>query len=160
MRRLLLALVLCTALVGIGVAPAAADGRVAAEGDFTVGITGAPDTRPLPGGRCLARIPVTLAFTGTLVGTAPGTIRIAFAAPCEQALADRPGTYADVFTFRGRFTGTVAGEETRARLFYSGVTQPGGQVRGVMALYGGSHGLLSVDATAGGGGSYSGAVRP
>ena len=160
MRRLLLALVVCAALIGVGVAPASAATTVSADGGFTVAVTGAPATQPLPGGRCLATVPVTLTFEGTLAGAAPGTIRIVFEAPCDQAFAFPPGTFADVFTFTGTFTGTVAGQPTRATLVYSGVTRPGGQVRGLIALYGDSHGLLRVAATAGAGGTYTGAVTP
>ncbi|MDP5185125.1 hypothetical protein QOZ88_21035 [Blastococcus sp. BMG 814] len=159
MRRLLLALVLCAALVGVGVAPAAASARVPADGAFTVAITGAPDLQPLPGDRCLATVPVTLAFEGTLEGTAPGTIRIAVDAPCDQAFAVPPGTFADVFLFSGTFTGTVAGEPADARLVYTGITRPGGEVRGLMLLSGDARGLLRVEATAGAGGTYSGSVQ-
>jgi hypothetical protein len=158
MRKLLLALVLCAAMVGVGAAPAVAATRTAAAGDFTATITGAPALQPLPGGRCLVTAPVTLGFDGTLEGAAPGTIRIVFDASCDQALAFPPGTFADAFVFTGTFTGTVAGEQTRATLVYTGVTRPGGQVRGVMALSGGAHGLLTVDAVAGAGGTYAGVV--
>ncbi len=160
MRRLLLALALCSALVGFAVAPATAATRVPAAGGFTVAITGAPALQPVTGGRCLATIPVTLTFEGTLDGTAPGTLRVTVDAPCDVAFAVPPGTYADVFTFTGTFTGTVAGNETSAKLVYSGATRPGGEVRGVIALHGGSRGLLTVEATAGAGGTYSGDVTP
>ncbi|SOE03511.1 hypothetical protein [Blastococcus haudaquaticus] len=160
MRRLLLALVGCAALVGVGVAPASAATRVSADGAFTVVVTGAPATQPLPGSRCLATAPVLLTFEGTLSGAAPGTIRIVFDAPCDQAFASPPGTFADVFVVTGTFTGTVAGQRTSATLVYSGVTRPGGQVRGLIALHGDSHGLLRVEARAGAGGTYSGAVTP
>jgi hypothetical protein len=156
MRRLLLALVLCAALVGIGVAPAAADNRIRAVGEFGVTIAGAPVLQPLPGDRCLITLPVALTFTGTLVGTAPGTIRVAVDGPCAQALP--PGTFADVFAFTGKFSGTVAGTWTTATLVYTGVTRPGGETRGMMALHGGANGLLTVVARAGGGGSYSGTI--
>ena len=159
MRRLLLALVLCAALVGVGAAPASADSRVHADGAFTVAITGPPDLQPLPGGRCLATIPVTLAFDGTLDGAATGAIRVAVAAPCDLAFAVPPGTYADLFLFAGTFTGAVAGEQTSATLVYSGRSRPGGDVRGLIALHGDANGLLRVRATAGAGGTYSGAVR-
>src|SRR3954466_14203938 len=56
MRRLLLALVLCAAMVGVGAAPASAASLVHADGGFTVAITAPPDLQPLPGGRCLATI--------------------------------------------------------------------------------------------------------
>jgi hypothetical protein len=160
MRRLLLALVLCAALVGVGIAPAAAETRIRAAGDFTVAITPTPTLQPLPGGRCLITLPVTLVFDGTLEGDASGTIRIALNAPCDQFFAVPPGTFADVFAFTGTFSGEVAGRWTTAKLIYTGVTRPGGQVRGLMALQGGSHGLFTVEATAGGGGTYSGAVKP
>ncbi|MGY1722701.1 hypothetical protein [Blastococcus sp. SYSU DS0533] len=159
MRRLLLSLVLCAALIGVGAAPAAAGTLVFADGGFTVAITGAPDLRPMPGDRCLATVPVTLTLDGTLEGTAPGTIRIAVDAPCDQAFAVPPGTFADVFLFSGTFTGTVAGEPAEARLVYTGITRPGGEVRGLMALSGDADGLLRVEATAGAGGTYSGSVR-
>ncbi|MCF6745875.1 hypothetical protein E9529_16645 [Blastococcus sp. KM273128] len=159
MRRSLLALVLCAALIGVGAAPAAASTRVPADGAFAVAITGAPDLRPLPGERCLATVPVTLTFEGTLDGAAPGTIRIAVDAPCDQAFTVPPGTFADVFLFSGDFTGTVAGEPVEARLLYTGVTRVGGEVRGLMGLSGDADGLLRVEATAGAGGTYSGSVR-
>ncbi|TYP90803.1 hypothetical protein [Blastococcus xanthinilyticus] len=159
MRRLLLAVLLCAGLVGVGATPAAASARVAADGTFTVAVTGAPALQPLPGGRCLATLPVTLGFAGTLEGTAPGTIRVAVDAACDVAFAVPPGTYADAFLFTGTFTGTVAGEEAGARLVYSGVTRAGGQVRGLMALHGDAHGLLRVEASAGAGGTYRGSVR-
>ena len=159
MRRLLLAVVLSVVLVGAGAAPAAASPRVAAAGTFTVAVTGPPALQPLPGGGCLATLPVTLGFEGTLTGAAPGTIRVAVGEPCGVAFAAPPGTFADVFLFTGTFSGTVAGEETTARLVYSGLTRSGGQVRGLMALFGNAHGLLRVEAMAGAGGSYSGVVK-
>lgn len=158
MRRLLLALVLCAALVGIGVAPASAAGQVAAHGKFAVEITGDPALQPLASDRCLLTLPVTLTFRGTLKGMAPGTLQAAVDASCGDVLTVPPGTFADVFVFTGTFTGKVAGERTSAGLVYSGVTRPGGDVRGLIALDGGATGLLTVDAEAGTGGSYSGAV--
>jgi hypothetical protein len=158
MRRLLLALVLCAALIGVGAAPAAADTRIRASGTFGVEVTPTPTFQPLPGDRCLITLPVTLTFAGTLVGTAPGTIRIALDAPCDQFFANQPGTFADVFAFTGTFSGKVAGKRTTATLVYTGVTRPGGEVRGLMALHGGVNGLLTVVARAAAGGSYSGTV--
>lgn len=159
MRRLLLVLALAVTLVGVGIAPAAASTRVPADGEFAVAITGPPDLRPLPGDRCLATVPVTLTFEGTLDGDAPGTIRIAVDASCDQAFAVQPGTFADVFLFTGTFTGTVAGEPAETRLVYTGVTRVGGEVRGLIGLAGDADGLLRVEATAGTGGTYSGSVR-
>ncbi|NEK57056.1 hypothetical protein GCU56_04110 [Geodermatophilus sabuli] len=160
MRTSLLALVLCAALVGIGASPAAAATRVPASGDFTVAVTGPPVVRPLPGDRCLGTAPVQLSFAagGTLTGQAPGTIRIAVDAPCTVAFTAPPGTYGDVFAFTGTFTGTVDGAPTSATLVYTGVTRPGGSVGGLMALSGDTHGLLGGTATAGVGGTYSGAL--
>jgi hypothetical protein len=160
MRRSLVALGVSAALVGVGAPPAAAATPLRASGSFTVSVTGAPSLRPLPGDHCSLTAPLRLSFVpgGTLVGDGSGTIRVAIDAPCAAAATDPPGTHADAFAFSGAFTGTVAGKPASATLVYTGATQPGGAVRGVIALTGTRSGFLAVRAAAGAGGTYSGSV--
>lgn len=105
---------------------------------------------------CQLRVDVTLQLTGTIDGTASGTTTAVIKAPCDQALATPPGTFADVFQFSGTFRGTVLGKNTTARTHYAGVTQAGGEVKAVLTLEGAVPAAVLVEAQAGGTGTYCG----
>lgn len=152
--------------VTVGVAgPAAAQphGAQPGSGDFVVGsdVTfGMPvDVR---GNKCLLTVSGTLHFTGSLEGAATGTTEAVVFAPCEEALAVPPGSYFDVFSFTGDFTGTVAGEPATGTLTYAGVTRAGGDIDASVRLSGGDGWarLRTTDAVVLQGGSYSGKVKP
>ena len=77
-------------------------------------------------------------------------------ASCEEVVANAPGTFADVFSSSGAFTGTVDGRPVSADLVYAGHTAVGGSIDAIMRFTGDLTGVLHVDATLGVGGSYRG----
>lgn len=133
-------------------------GVAAAHGDFAVlPDFGSLQFTALPGGRCELRLDVTLAFSGSVTGSAVGTTTATVHAPCDQALQNPPGVFADRFTFEGEFDGDVAGAPAAGELTYGGVTHAGGAIDARMALDADTvRAALRADATAGVGGSYTG----
>ena len=110
--------------------------QVRAAGSFTASVDFA-SLVPTPIGkrRCQFQVEGTLTFVGTLTGAANGVTTALIQAPCEDALSNPPGTFADVFRFEGSFTGTAAGVSvTDAELRYAGVTRPGGLIDATIKL--------------------------
>jgi hypothetical protein len=112
--------------------------------------------KDMPHNTCLLTISGVLTFTGSLVGSAPGTTNALEQAPCTDVAANPPGTYFDVFQFRGRFAGTVDGRPVSGTITYTGVTNVGGHIDAVIVLWGSGIGPLRADAIVAQGGSYSG----
>lgn len=110
------------------------------------------------GNRCVLTVSGTLTFSGTLQGTATATTTAFEDASCEEVMANPPGTFADVFSSSGAFTGTVAGRPVSAALVYAGRTAVGGSIEAIMRFRGDLTGVLHVDATLGVGGSYGGVL--
>jgi hypothetical protein len=132
---------------------------LAASGEFTAALD--PTTVRLQpvGSLCLLTINGTLAFTGTIQGTASGTTAALETAPCAEVAANPPGTFADVFRFAGTFTGTVGGQPAEAEISYAGHTAVGGSIDAVMVFSDGFRALLRVRATVAVGGTYRGVVQ-
>ncbi|MFT3876332.1 MAG: hypothetical protein QM708_07925 [Propioniciclava sp.] len=132
-----------------------------AQGTIAVELDGSTLTATPVGSRaCRLRVDATLRLTGTLAGSAPGITTAIIDAPCDQALATPPGTFADVFQFTGTFTGTVHGRTAIAHTSYAGVTRAGGQVTAGLALHGGASAAALVKAKAAGVGTYQGHALP
>jgi len=112
--------------------------------------------RDIPPASCLLTVNGVLTFTGSLVGAAAGTTQALEAAPCSAVAANPPGTFFDVFQFRGRYVGTVNGRHIDTALTYSGVTHVGGHIDAIIALRDGGVGLLRASATVAVGGTYTG----
>jgi hypothetical protein len=109
----------------------------------------------MPHNTCLLTISGVLTFSGSLVGSAPGTTNALEQAPCTDVAANPPGTYFDVFQFRGRFAGTVNGRPVGGTMTYTGVTNVGGHIDAVIVLWGSGIGPLRADAIVAQGGRYS-----
>lgn len=142
---------------------AAAGGGAAprAQGTIAVELDGSTLTAtPVGSKACRFRVDATLRLTGALDGSASGTTTAIIDAPCAQALATPPGTFADVFQFTGTFTGTVHGRTATAHTTYAGVTRSGGQVVAGLALRGGASAAALVQAQAAGSGTYQGHASP
>jgi hypothetical protein len=149
------------AAVGTGVARPSAV-RLQASGSFTASVDFA-SLIPTPVGKrsCRFEVEGKLEFSGSLVGTADGVTTALIHAPCVEALSKPPGTFADVFRFRGLFTGTVAGVlVVDADLSYAGVTRAGGSIDANIKLRAVSAQarLRTTNAVLGKGGSYHGVV--
>jgi hypothetical protein len=110
------------------------------------------------GNRCLLTVSGTLTFAGTLLGTATATTTALEDASCDEVAASPPGTFADIFTSTGAFSGTVDGRPVSADLVYAGRTAVGGSIEAIMRFTGDLTGVLHVDATLGVGGSYRGVL--
>jgi hypothetical protein len=110
------------------------------------------------GDRCVLTVNGTLTFSGTLQGTAAATTTAFEDASCEEVMANAPGTFADVFSSIGAFSGTVDGRPVSADLVYAGRTAVGGSIEAIMRFTGDLTGVLHVDATLGVGGSYRGVL--
>lgn len=127
------------------------------QGTIAVELDGSTLTAGPVGHRaCRLHVNATLRLTGTIDGTASGSTTAIIKAPCDQALATPPGTFADVFQFSGTFQGTVRGKNTTARTRYAGVTRAGGAVLAVLTLRGTTSATVFVEAQAGGTGTYHG----
>ena len=102
--------VFVTVLVVAGIAaPAAARTHVAASGDFVVAVDFTTvAVNDASHDRCVLTVNGTLTFAGTLVGGATGTTTALIFAPCRDVAVTPPGTYLDLFQFKGTFTSTVA----------------------------------------------------
>jgi hypothetical protein len=85
-----------------------------------------------------------------------GTTNALIAAPCASVSTTPPGTFADVFAFRGTFAGHIGDEPASATLTYAGVTRPGGAIRAGITMRNGATALVEVDAAVGVGGTYAG----
>lgn len=156
MRRFIVVAVVLLAVVG-GPPPGTAAARARAAGSFTATLDLATLTLVDVGPQgCLLSVDGVLTFTGTIDGAAPGTTNALVAAPCASVATTPPGTFADVFAFRGTFAGNVGGEPASATLTYAGVTRPGGAIRAAMTMRGGAIAVLDVHATVGVGGTYVG----
>lgn len=145
-------LVLAGALPAYGAAAAApVAGAFTANVDFST-----VQLKDVPPGGCLLTVDGVLTFTGSLVGAAAGTTNALEAAPCSAVAVNPPGTFFDVFQFRGQFVGTVNERDVDATLTYSGVTHVGGHIDAVIALRGSGVGLLRASATVAARGTYIG----
>ena len=109
----------------------------------------------MPHNTCLLTISGVLTFSGSLVGSAPGTTNALEQAPGTDVAANPPGTYFDVFQFRGRFAGTINGRPVGGTMTYTGVTNVGGHIDAVIVLWGSGIGALRADASVAHGGNYS-----
>jgi len=151
-------LVLC-AVIGLA-SPVAADQRVVASGLFLATVDfGSVAVHDAPGGNCLLTVDGVLDFTGALAGTASGTTTALVFGPCSEVAVSPPGTFADVFTFAGRYAGTAAGRPASGPLSYSGVTRVGGAISALITLQGPRSALLRANATVAVGGTYRGFVH-
>lgn len=127
-----------------------------AAGKFAVTLAASPTTKDLPGKRCELSADAKLTLWGTVDGVAKGTVTATVLATCAEALAN-PGKFRDVFGFDGRFNGKLGGVPTTGSVRYTGVTAPGGDVRGNIRLDSGTvRASLRAAGTAGVGGSYTG----
>jgi hypothetical protein len=131
---------------------------VRASGTFAAVLDPRTITLEPVGTRCLLTVSGTLIFSGTLQGTAPATTSAFEDASCEEVLANPPGTFADVFSSTGTFSGTVDGQPVSADLVYAGRTAAGGSIKAVMRFTGDLTGVLHVQASVGVGGTYRGVV--
>lgn len=161
MRRILLVLTAALGLV-IPAAPALASPDTSARGGFDAIVDFSTlSLRDGPGGTCVLTVRSRLVFTGTLRGTAAGRTTALEFGPCDQVAVTPPGTYVDVFRFRGAFTGTVNGAPVTGPLSYAGVTEVGGHIDALITLRGGPIRVIAkADAVVAQGGSYAGSVLP
>jgi hypothetical protein len=132
-----------------------AAGAFTAEVDFSSLVT-----RDVRGNKCEFTVNGTLNFIGTLEGATPGRTRAVIFAPCSAAITSPPGTFFDVFTFRGRFTGTVHGAPVSGDLTYVGITREGGGIDAKIILVGDrAKAVLRADAEVAVGGTYRGHAK-
>ena len=132
-----------------------AAGAFTAEVDFSSLVA-----RDVRGNKCEFTVNGTLNFTGTLEGSAPGTTRAVIFAPCSAATTSPPGTFFDVFAFRGTFTGTVHGAPVSGDLTYAGITRAGGAIDAKIILAGDrAKAVLRADAVVALGGTYRGHAK-
>ncbi len=136
-------------------------GAVPAEGAFIAEVDfGSLTATPTRGNKCTFVVNGALTFDGTLEGIADGVTTAIIFAPCDDALANPPGTFFDVFRFVGDFDGTVAGEPTTGPLTYGGITRVGGHIDALIRLRGdAATAVLRADATVAVGGDYAGVAR-
>jgi hypothetical protein len=164
--------VVCLAPAALVAAPQAADaagtspaapahhtiGVIRASGSFVVGLDlSSIGLQPL-GDRCVLTVSGTLTFSGTLQGSAPASTTALEDASCQQVAANPPGTFADVFSSTGTFSGTIDGRPVTADMVYAGHTAAGGSITAIMRFTGDLTGVLHVGATLGVGGTYSGVL--
>lgn len=141
---------------GVAHAPSAAPARSAptvaaapARGTFAIALDDPTGVlvEPVQGGKCELTGASTLTFSGALAGSAHGTSSVLIFAPCSEATVNPPGTYFDLFSFEGTFSGTVHGAAATGTLSYSGVTRPGGDIdNALMKLRDGAWATLHADA--------------
>ena len=155
-RGLLVVVVMMVGFAG----PAGAMAQLRVQGTFVAGVDFTSLTlRDGPAGGCVLTVGGEIVFSGSepaVVGSAVGTTTALIAASCAEVATSPPGTDADVFSFRGRFDGSVNGMRTSGPLVYAGVTQPGGRITAVITLRGNVSAVLRADARVAVGGSYSG----
>ena len=156
MRAIRAAVMSVLLVIGLA-APAQAAPSQRVAGTFTANVDFTTvQLKDARGGNCLLTVNGTLSFSGSLVGDSVGTTTASEAAPCSAVAVSPPGTYSDVFQFRGNFVGTVSRRPIDNSLTYTGVTHAGGHIDAVIALRGGGIGPMRADATVAVGGSYSG----
>jgi hypothetical protein len=158
MRRLALLALTAVLTAAIAAAPASASVRVPVTGQYTATIDFTTVSLTPVGRNCQLSVAGTLTFTGSLAGSATGSTDALVLAPCGDVAVSPPGTFADLFRSDLAFTGTADGAPVSADITYSGRTQVGGHVSGLMILGGDLRGVLQVDATVAVGGSYEGFV--
>jgi hypothetical protein len=141
------------------IAKAGDDNRILAEGAFTAMIDPFSFTFTPVHNKCLLEVEGVLIFTGTIEGEAPGTTRALVFATCDDAAANPPGTFIDVFRSELEFDGTMNGIATIAEITYQGITKVGGNIKGRMIVFNGLKGMLKVDALVAVGGSYKGFIK-
>lgn len=141
--------------------PLAVASKASVSGAFTVTLTGAPSATSV-GNTCRLDAPIQMNFTGGLIGPAQGEISILAPAPCAEVVINPPGTFRDTFRAEVVLDGDVAGQTGTVQISYQGNTKPGGAVRGILRIHGGTgeladvRGVLKVEAQAGVGGTYTG----
>ena len=153
LRAAVISVFLCIALAVPawgGAASPSISGRFTATVDLT-----SVQLQDKPYGSCLLTVNGVLEFYGSLKGEAAGTTNALEAAPCSDVAANPPGTYFDVFQFRGHFDGTVNGRPLSVPLTYTGITRVGGHIDAVIVLRGSGIGPLKADAVVAVGGTYS-----
>lgn len=162
MRAFTSALLLALALAVLPAGTASAAPATRATGEFSAAVDfDTLSATPAAGGRhCQLVVQGVLTFDGTLDGIAEGTTTAYVLAPCEEVLVVPPGAYRDVFSFKGSFSGTVAGTPATGKLTYSGITHPGGDIGATIHLRGSSRAVLRADATVAVGGTYVGVAKP
>jgi hypothetical protein len=158
-RRLLAVLAIVLVVAGVN-ASALARTRLAASGDFVAVVDfTSVELRDAPHDSCVLTVNGALQFAGTLVGEATGTTTALIFAPCADVAITPPGTYFDLFQFKGTLRGTIANRPAiTAELTYGGITRVGGAITAVITLRGDTFGVLRADAIVAQGGSYSGFV--
>ncbi|MEZ4725921.1 MAG: hypothetical protein R3E79_02180 [Caldilineaceae bacterium] len=107
------------------------------------------------GANCLLTVQGQLIFSGRLTGLAIGTTRALVFADCSAALANPPGTFADVFKSKLLYTGTIDSVSvTNAAMIYQGRTAVGGVITGQMRVASSRRNILYVEGEVAQGGSY------
>jgi hypothetical protein len=66
-----------------------------------------------------------------------------------------PGTFFDVFAFRGQYVGTVNGRRLSTAIGYAGITRVGGHIDALITLRGSGVGPLLASAIVARGGDYT-----
>ncbi len=139
-------------------APVAAH-RVSTSGRFDALVDFATLTLTPKGDKCLLQVSGQFVFSGTIQGTASGQTTALVFASCTDVATNPPGTFADVFTSKGEFEGTVDGKPAKADLLYIGRVQPGGEIAARLVFSRGVWGVLeTVNARVAVGGEYRGSV--
>ena len=140
-------------------ASANAASRVAATGHYDAIVDFSTLTLTPRGRNCVLEVAGQLVFSGTIVGTATGRTTALVFATCDAVASSPPGTFADRFSARTRFTGTVNGAPVTANLSYVGRVQPGGAITARLVFSKGVSGTLEVEnARVAVGGDYRGSV--
>ena len=161
----IVASVICTLLTGlvllIGPNAAADDHGMPAVGVFTADVDFSTLAfTPIGTRKCLLTVKGALDITGALDGVAGGTTRAMVFGPCAKVAAAPPGTFADAFRWKLRFSGTLNGVPAQADMTYQGVTNVGGDIQAYFLLSNGLDGSLKVNAVVAQGGKYEGSIEP
>jgi len=147
-----------TVALSAGVTVAQGDAKIPAVGEFAAIVDFETLALTPVGANCLLEVSGRLEFSGTLVGSAPGTTRALVFAGCPDVASNPPGAFRDVFMSQLEFVGTVDGVPIIADLTYQGNTEVGGDIVALMRLSSGVSGHLEVDARVAEGGTYGGFV--
>jgi hypothetical protein len=110
------------------------------------------------GNHCIVQIPGDMILSGTLGGTASGSVIARIFAPCTELTLESIDDFRGLFRFEGDFVGTVDGEPAQADLVYQGRAEVGGRIDAKIRLSGGLQGVLDVEGEAFEGGTYEGFV--
>lgn len=157
--------VICMLFTGlvliIGPTAAADDRGMPAMGAFTAEVDFSTLAfTPVGTRKCLLTVKGALDITGALDGVAVGTTRTIVFGHCPEVAATPPGTFADAFRSKLRFSGTLNGVPAKADMTYQGVTNVGGEIQAYFLLSNGLDGSLNVTAFVAQGGKYEGLIEP